>query len=509
LGAIPGQTSRDPNSRSAPQEPFAQAYAREIATLRSYLDVQNTFQARDILVALRAIAAAYQDLPGRKNVVLFSEGFRFSPDVVKDLDAVIASADAANVSFYVIDPTGLEMGSIGPTRNAQSNEIALEGADDTIGGQTKFDRMRIVSNLSDTDQLGDLADRTGGFLVKYSNDLVPAFARILNETRSFYTFAYHPLKTVADGKFRAIRVEVTHPGLQVRYRKGYWAIPRGRGVLMSPAAAQLLMGVSSGAIHSSFTPIAKGSIMLAPDGAQYVTVSVSVPMQLAMHKVEDKKPLMVVAVARDQKGHILATYEREWQITQDPKTAGTLPQNLTVQGQMPLPDPQPLILQTLLQLPDGQYGVGGTDVPLPQPSASGLQLSSLLLSSELEVAQCGETAEALCIGNMRIRQPAVARFDSAGRLVAVLSATGLAVDPQTKKPHVGAVFTVKQGAKVLGSIPTANMQAVPGPRPDAVWLVAQLPLKGLPAGDYVMEVVTKDLAGNSSVTSSAGFQVEK
>jgi VWFA-related protein len=509
LGGVPGEALRDPNSRSAPREPFAQAYAREIATLRSYLDTQNTFQARDILVALRAIATAYQDLPGRKNVVLFSEGFRFSPDVVKDLDAVIASADASNVSFYVIDPTGLEMGSTGPTRNAQANEIALEGAGDIMGGQTKFDRMRIVSNLSDTDQLGDLADRTGGFLVKYTNDLVPAFARILNETRSFYTFAYHPQKTVADGKFRSIRVEVARPGLQVRYRKGYWAIPRGRGVMMSPAAAQLLMGVTSGAIKSSFKPAANASVMLAPDGAQYVTVSVSVPMQMAMHKVEEKKPLLVVAVARDSKGHILATYEREWQINPDTKSTGTLPETLTLQGQMPLPEPQPLVVETLLQLPDGEYGVAATDVPLQRANASGLQLSSLLLSSELEVAKCADAAEALCIGNMRIRQPAVARFNSAGRLVAVLAASGLSVDPQTKKPHVGAVFSVKQGAKVLGSIPAANMQAVPGPRPDEVWLVAQLPLKGLPAGDYVMEVVTKDLGGNSSATSSETFHIEK
>ncbi|MDP9267978.1 MAG: VWA domain-containing protein [Acidobacteriota bacterium] len=508
-GAVPSAYEHDPNSRAGPREPFAEQYRREIETLRSYLDMQNVFQARDVLVALRSIASAYKDLPGRKNVVLFSEGFRYAPDVVNDLDAVIASADAANVSFYVIDPTGLELGRIGPIRNSQANEIALEGAGDIIGGQTKFDRMRAISNLSDSDQLGDLADRTGGFLVKYSNDLVPAFARILTETRSFYTFAYHPLKTVTDGKFRAIRVEVKRSGLQVRHRKGYWAIPRGRGVMMSPAAAQLLMSVGSGAIRSAFTPGFKASVMLAPDGGNYVTVSVSLPTQMALHKSEDKKPLSVVAVARDQGGHILATYERDWQIALDPKAAANLPASLTLQGQMPLPELQPLIVQAVVRLPDGEYGVVASEVPLPPATASGLQLSSVLLSSELEVVQCAESAEALCIGNMRIRQPAVARFNSAGRLVAVLAASGLTLDPQTKKPHVGAVFSVKQGAKLLGSIPAANMQAVPGPRPDAVWLVAQLPLKGLAAGNYVMEVVTKDLGGNSSSTSSSAFEVEK
>src|SRR5205085_9824632 len=131
------------------------------------------------------------------------------------------------------------------------------------------------------------------------------------------------------------------------------------------------------------------------------------------------------------------------------KAAATLARNLTLQGQMPLPDPQSLIVQALVQLPDGQYGIAATDVPLPPPNASGLQLSSVLLSSDLEVTQCGEAAEALCIGNMRIRQPAIARFNSAGKLMAVLAASGFALDPQTKKPHVGAVFSVKQGEKVL------------------------------------------------------------
>jgi len=47
-------------------------------------------------------------------------------------------------------------------------------------------------------------------------------------------------KRKSDGKFHTIKVELPQQhSYQLRYRKGYWAIPRGQAVAMSPAAAQL------------------------------------------------------------------------------------------------------------------------------------------------------------------------------------------------------------------------------------------------------------------------------
>jgi VWFA-related protein len=107
-GAVPG------GAGGGRGNPFAGAYMREIDTLRSYLDVQNVFQTRDTWIALRSIATSYQDLPGRKNVVLFSEGFPWSDETLRDLDAVVPAAAAANVSFYVIDPSGLGTAPVPP-----------------------------------------------------------------------------------------------------------------------------------------------------------------------------------------------------------------------------------------------------------------------------------------------------------------------------------------------------------------------------------------------------------
>ena len=84
--------------------------AQMLASLRAYLWTQSIFQARAIYVALRAIAQAYGDLPGRKNVVVFSEGFIHSPEAKTEMAAVIDMANRANVAFYIVDAAGLTTG---------------------------------------------------------------------------------------------------------------------------------------------------------------------------------------------------------------------------------------------------------------------------------------------------------------------------------------------------------------------------------------------------------------
>src|SRR5205823_1782341 len=53
---------------------LAQMAVVEMRTLEAEMHMQSTFQTRVLFRALRAIAQAAGTLPGRKNVVLFSEG---------------------------------------------------------------------------------------------------------------------------------------------------------------------------------------------------------------------------------------------------------------------------------------------------------------------------------------------------------------------------------------------------------------------------------------------------
>jgi len=74
--------------------------------------------------------------------------------------------------------------------------------------------------------LQQFSDESGGraFFPYHVDDLAQSFAFIGDELRSQYSLAYVP-SGPADGKFHKIRILVNTKGLQVRARKGYYAIP--------------------------------------------------------------------------------------------------------------------------------------------------------------------------------------------------------------------------------------------------------------------------------------------
>ena len=70
-----------------------------------------------------------------------------------------------------------------------------------------------------------MADETGGRMieVKGAKNLPQAFEQLAEELRSQYSLGYYSTNPTHDGRFRKIKVEVTHSDLKVLARKGYYA----------------------------------------------------------------------------------------------------------------------------------------------------------------------------------------------------------------------------------------------------------------------------------------------
>ena len=70
-----------------------------------------------------------------------------------------------------------------------------------------------------------VADRTGGTLnaITRLDEMGRLYATIAADLRTLYTIEYQPANLNKDGKWRAIRVEVSEPGLIARSRQGYFA----------------------------------------------------------------------------------------------------------------------------------------------------------------------------------------------------------------------------------------------------------------------------------------------
>src|SRR4029078_8741186 len=82
----------------------ARAVLAQFIRLRTALSVQ---QARPVLAALAAIAEGLRPIPGKKTLVLFSQGF-VTPAVLDwQVQSTIDIANRANVAIYIIDYAGL------------------------------------------------------------------------------------------------------------------------------------------------------------------------------------------------------------------------------------------------------------------------------------------------------------------------------------------------------------------------------------------------------------------
>ncbi|MGH9774672.1 MAG: VWA domain-containing protein, partial [Candidatus Acidiferrales bacterium] len=75
--------------------------------LSSMLGAEADFGAYTMLLSLRNLATSLRAIPGRKTLILFTEGFPVTPERESDVTAVIDSCNLANVAVYPLDVRGL------------------------------------------------------------------------------------------------------------------------------------------------------------------------------------------------------------------------------------------------------------------------------------------------------------------------------------------------------------------------------------------------------------------
>jgi VWFA-related protein len=179
--------------------------------------IQGFFAERRVRAttgALEGIASHLAGVRGRKNVIWISSGFpiRFgdgigdrnmAPEVLR---ATRALSDA-DIAIYPVDARGLVGAFSTPASARQQQFTTLDGV------------MRNVESSQ------VIADQTGGRAYFNTNDLGGAIVRASEDSRLTYVLGYYPAHDQWDGRFRDIKVRVRRSGVQVRHRKGYYALP--------------------------------------------------------------------------------------------------------------------------------------------------------------------------------------------------------------------------------------------------------------------------------------------
>ena len=144
------------------------------------------------------------------------------------MQAMYEVATRANVAIYSVDPRGVA--------SEADNALQISGIPDGVAA----DVGNLTSALRDElrRELGTLrtfAEVTGGVAAVGSNDFDAAFRRVVQDNSSYYVLGYHPAELKHDGKFHDITVRVKRPGVQVRARKGYYAVKDAKAAAVPPA----------------------------------------------------------------------------------------------------------------------------------------------------------------------------------------------------------------------------------------------------------------------------------
>jgi VWFA-related protein len=203
------------------QAASALAPVDDIADTASDQFLEQTFAESSIRRIADAIAAV-RPLPGRKSVVLVSEGFSvfgagMDNAAIRDLlRRLVDRSNRAGVVIYGIDPRGLV-----PT--------GISAADSVRRGGAGIAARRRAALLDSQDGLRYVAGETGGFAVINSNDIALGFGRIMNDQRGYYLIGYQPeagtLHAKSDVQFKSLKIKVKPRGLKIRTRAGFYARP--------------------------------------------------------------------------------------------------------------------------------------------------------------------------------------------------------------------------------------------------------------------------------------------
>jgi hypothetical protein len=428
-------------------------------------------------------------VPGRKSLVVVSEGIVDDPDL-PELARVVDAARVANAVVYFLDVRGLE----------GSGYLADQPSSAPPGPPP----MGVASLLRQGAGVGTerLADETGGRTIS-SNDLATGLRRVADEAHTYYLLGYEPAEPGRPGP-RKVAVRVRKPRLEVRSRPA-WRVPDA----VEPAPGSR----PAPGVRTPPSPGADTLDLLVRSGAELADV----PLALSSYVFDETSPgraRVVVAADLDLPPSEGGT-EVDFRMLVVPLAPGP---GLRHGGTEPL-DPSPELpwtggfgthapLARAVELAPGRYQArlaievpgrgrrGATTLTFDVPPLGGLRLSSPIVTDRL--------------GDRRDRAPrpvvrGLKAFWPNATLYCQFEVYGGDRGPDGL-PAVEAGYAVRaaDGTVARAASPT-RIQLTPEGR---VLRLFGFPLAGLGPGVYSLRVDVRDLTSGATAVASDTFRIQ-
>lgn len=200
------------------------------------------------LGAIGYVVRGLRELPGRKSIILISDGIkllnRVDPDqqkvfsranpanpvrdrVLEALQRLTDLANRASVVIYTLDPRGLQTLGLSAADNTSPSR-----GESIVSADEMWKRMsdRSADFAESQNGMNYLAQETGGFFIHNTNDLGGGIRRVLEDQKGYYLIGYRPDDSTFDPRtgrrqFHHLSMKVTRPGkFNVRMRNGFFGV---------------------------------------------------------------------------------------------------------------------------------------------------------------------------------------------------------------------------------------------------------------------------------------------
>lgn len=196
------------------------------ANTATMLDHDIADRIRITAEGMRWIARHLRRVPGRKSLVWVSGSFPFTlgADTLRiyveraaaeqralqaEVRQTVLAISDADIAVYPVDARGL---------------VAMPGrGPGNTPGPPQMQSQRIPTTQG-LDTMRELASDTGGRAFYNGNDISAAIRKAIDDAAVTYTLGFYSGAEKLDGSFHELKVNVDRKGVDVRHRKGYFAV---------------------------------------------------------------------------------------------------------------------------------------------------------------------------------------------------------------------------------------------------------------------------------------------
>ncbi len=461
--------------------------AERQAMIETFESFRTTNFTTGTLGAIAYVVQGLRALPGRKSVILLSDGFQLinqnddtqTNQILQAMQNLVEMANRSSVVVYAMDAKGLQPftpgAGVGGRPSAQSYTDALNDAQAALEGPVF------------------LAKQTGGFIVTNTNDLNIGVQEAIYDQQSYYLLGFDPDDQKFDQKFHKFQVKTFRPGLSVRTRSGFLGyseeeirkepLTRGEQLL---AALQSPLGKRD--LSLRMTPYFFNS---AKEGSLVRTLFHVDASKLKFKDGENGRKLLrmdLAAFAFDETGaaadvtvHRINLEFNEQQYRQ------VIANGLAYRRDFPLKKPGAYQFRAVLRDDEsGATGTAGQFIQIPDLCKKRLAISGLVLTAPKP------TEAAVKSESVLPTTPYVRQFPQTGWIQYGVGIYNATTDKNTNLPRINVQAEVYRAGKRAYQFPAREVQLPAGADPKHFDYVGRLQLTNFPAGNYLLRLIVTD-----------------